>query len=444
VLVDQIRKRLAVLQQESLGAYLGALSQPQLARFLSQINTYDHALLQKQRECIAHPPKRSLSGLQAPTCVFERGNEQHTALGEKLLAAGKAGTLILAGGQGTRLGWRGPKGTFPITPVLEKSLFQYICERARAASLKAGQKLPLAIMTSPHNHVETLTFFQTHDFFGMEEQIDFFQQGMLPLLDEKGNWLLGEDQLLAEGPDGNGNALYHFYHTGIWEKWRQLGIEFLNVIFVDNPLADPFDAEFLGFTADKQLDIGIKAVERLSPQEQVGVLVQNEEKLCAVEYSELSESDPAAATQFPLANIGIFCLTMEFIRDKYAHHALELPWHLAKKKLGITPIWKFETFFFDLLEFTTRTAILKYPRELTYAPLKSSRGERSVDSVRAALQAFDRMVYQKLSGRAAPELLFELDPILYYPTEALKKMLTNTPEKIQEFVMVKQLQDRLR
>ena len=160
----------------------------------------------------------------------------------------------------------------PVTPITNKSLFQLFAERVKAASEKAQRDLPLCIMTSAFNHEETVRFFQEYQYFGLPPSaVFFFQQQQLPFIDSQGNWLLKAPGQLAEGPDGNGHALHLFWNSGVGQQWKERGVEYLNVIFVDNALADPFDPAFIGFTIHSQLDAALKAVHRNDPEEAVGV-----------------------------------------------------------------------------------------------------------------------------------------------------------------------------
>jgi UDP-N-acetylglucosamine/UDP-N-acetylgalactosamine diphosphorylase len=373
--------------QPQLLAGIQRLPPLELASFLKQVENYGGALAKQQKELVLAP--RTFSHLEgAPYDRFARsGNVEDGLRGQALVREGKVGCLILAGGQGTRLGVDGPKGAVPI--LGEKSLFQLFCERTQEASLGAKKRLPLCIMTSACNHLQTVDFFKTHHFFGLDPaQVSFFVQGMLPLLDDCGDWMLERPGKIAEGPDGNGHALRLFVETGIWAEWRAQGIEYLNVIFVDNALADPFDFEFVGFTARKEVDAALKAVDRLFQEEKMGALVQREGAFRVVEYSEISKSS------FPLtlSSTGMFCIAMEFIAHVFSE---EFPLHLARKSAQVLvsdvqakrDVWKCERFLFDLLNHTRSSAVLVYPRDKIYAPLKNATGESSFETVRKALSA---------------------------------------------------------
>ncbi len=389
----EIREIVHQMQQPHLLAGLESLSPMERHIFLQQLQKYDSQLLSLQQELVNRDKSTPMEF--SPCATFERsGNEEDRLRGERLLREGKVGCLILAGGQGTRLGFDGPKGAVPVTPISKKSLFQIFCERTKTA----GRKLPVCIMTSPLNHEQTIDFFKAHDFFGLvSSQLSFFEQEMLPFLDDSGRWRLEKPGKIAEGPDGNGHALRLFFEKGIWKKWKEQGIEYLNVIFVDNPLADPFDAEFIGLAARMGADAALKAVERISPDEKMGALAEIQGKLRVIEYFEI----PEGRSDFTLSSTGMFCISMPFIERLCAQ--TPMPLHLSRKTAHLLPIdqltsqhthiWKCERFIFDLLDHVRSSAVLVYPREKIYAPLKNAIGDKSLETVQKALLSHDCEIY---------------------------------------------------
>lgn len=427
----EIHAYLQELGQPHLGFGLESLSAAARYAFLEKLKSYGPQLLTRQRALLTGTSTADLSSFQPLSAVSSSGSALDQQLGETLIAEGKVGCLILAGGQGTRLGQEAPKGMVSVSPIRNKSLFQLFSERAVCAGRRAQRALPVAIMTSPINHAATRSYFEQHALFGLEEsQLSFFSQGMLPLLDSQGNWMLVEPGILAEGPDGNGNALHSFFEQGIGEEWRKKGVEYVNVIFVDNPLADPFDSEFIGFAARSELEIGMKVIERLSTQEKMGIAVRQKDRIKVIEYSEFSAESSA---HYSLASPGLFVFRMEFIRSLYEERKIQLSLHLAHKTASVfsagsqeiekKPVFKCETFQFDLLDFTDKSAAILYPRERTYAPIKNATGEKSPDAAKESLLAFDRQIYTELSGLPAPSFAFELDPSFYYPSDALKRRM---------------------
>ncbi len=288
------------------------------------------------------------------------GSSEYAQKGQALIAAGKVGCIILAGGQGSRLGASVPKGMVPV--LEEKTLFQLFLERTAAASDRYGCPLSLAIMTSPLNHKESLAYLQDHAFFGAK-QVDLFEQEMLPLLDDQGN-------PLTEGPAGNGEVFKYFVRSGLFKQWQERGIEYIHVILVDNPLADPFDPELCGFHAEMHAQITLKGVKKEDPEEKMGVILEEEGKIRVVEYSEASET----LKRLPglIGNTSLFCFSMDFVQTAAS---ASLPWHIVQKEIVVGEKrikgWKFETFIFDLLEYASKIEVLVYPRNKTYAPLKS-------------------------------------------------------------------------
>ena len=327
--------------------------------------------------------------------------------GKALLSEGALGCLILAGGEGTRLEWDGPKGTYPISQCEKKSLFQLFCEKVKAAKARDGAQVPLAVMTSPANTQATRLFFDEHNHFGLgADDLSFFEQGTLPLLDHD------KQPTKERGADGNGQSLKYLMESGIFSKWKERGIRYVHILLVDNPMADPCDAELLGVHASENHDWTVKCIERRDSEEKAGVLVDIEGKLQIVEYSELPIEIGA---QFALVNTGMHCVRM----DAIAGLKFDLPLHLARKKRGRQWYFKQEAFIFDLMPQAKSTAAVLYDRAQVFAPLKNKEGENSPESVRAALQARDCRYFETITGKRPEERPFELDPAFYYPTEEL-------------------------
>lgn len=377
-------------------------------------------------------PKKPIQDFELLKTYDLFGNQTDIELGEKLMAQGKVGCLILAGGQGTRLNLPYPKALAKVSLSKEKTLLQLFCEKTQAASKKAKCALKLALMTSKLNHDQIKQYLQENHHFGLqEEQISLFIQGMLPFLDPQGNPILEAPGVFAEGPDGNGGALKAFFQAGIWKEWKQSGIEYLHVVLIDNPLADPFDSNLAGYHAKHALDVTVKAVLREREEEKVGIIVKQQDHVRVVEYSEFPEEmkydkNPDGSFVWKLANVSLFCFSMDFVKEASQH---SLPWHFCQKTIDIIMagkkeralVWKCESFIFDLLPYASRVKVLLYPREETYCPLKNAEGENSLAAVRLALLNLDRKRYFQVTGRKVEKEVFELDQAFYYPTPALLK-----------------------
>lgn len=417
--------------------FWSTLTTDQQLAFKAQLNQIDIEILKKQKKLIQEPIIIETQVFEAFNDFAFSGNLNYQHQGEKLIEEGRLGCLLLAGGQGTRLQYSKVKGTYPISIIKQKSLFQLCAEKIKAASQKAGRLLNLAIMTSSDNDVETRDFFRQNHFFGLNPcQISFFIQSSLPLLNENGNLFLKNSWQINSGADGNGHSLLYFAQSGILDNWVQQGIEYVHVIVIDNPLADPFDAELLGFHHEKGVDITLKCTEKSKPEEKVGVLVKQNDHCKVVEYSEISEKEknkcrPDGRLKHCCANLSLFCFSLSYIK----HLALLgefLPLHKAWKATQYTnnqgktcfsdcPIaWKFETFIFDWLTHTKKVAAFICPREECFAPLKNAKGIDSPETVRIALQQMDKKIIQALTDLPPPDFSFELAADFYYPTDDLK------------------------
>lgn len=258
----------------------------------------------------------------------------------------KRGILYLAGGQGTRLGFDGPKGCVEIPLKEKKTLFQIHLEKIH------DPKAPIAIMTSPLNHDATRSYLENENYFGLTNVI-LFQQGM-----ENGT------------PDGNGKAFTYFCGAGIPDQW--IGVQRVQVIPIDNPLALPFDKELM----DGKEEIILRGVKRTGPDEKMGVIFEGEH-LEIKEYSELEGDDGSR-----LGNTGLFSCTMEFVKRAAT---LSLPPHVVKKQVKGEWVSKKEYFIFDLFPYAKDFKVIESDRNKCFAPLKNASGPDSFETVMKAL-----------------------------------------------------------
>lgn len=431
------RQKLAGISQDHIFKYWSELDELRQEQLIEQIDHLDLTAFRWQQEVLNNRQDSSSPALEPFTDYAYAGEADDIALGRQLIAEGKVACLIVAGGQGSRLQMEGPKGKYPITPIKNKTLFQLFAEKTLAAGKQAGKMLRLAIMTSPQNHEETVRFFADNDNFGLSSlQLSFFTQGALPLLDLEGNLFLDERDHIAAGPDGNGSCLKALVESGIWERWKKSGIEYVNFVLVDNPLADPYDANLIGRHAASNNCVTVKCVERDDPKEKVGVIVNKDGHAGVVEYTEFPESEKAArladgALKHRCANISLFCFGIDFVQEA-ASCTTEMPLHLAFKAVKaldeaghpIVPAgpnaWKYERFIFDVLPMAAQVGALIYPRERCFAPLKNYEGSDSPATVRAQLQRYDRIVLEELTGQPSPSHPFELSQEFHYPTDAFR------------------------
>lgn len=442
---QQAFEKLHSIGQDHLLNGFDELGENEKESLLTQIHKLHIPTFREQQQLLTpspHPPIRLLDPVSDSLHVDQDNREN---IGQQAIEEGKVGCLLIAGGQGSRLKFHGPKGCFPISVIKEKSLFQLFAEKTVAAGALAERPLPLAVMTSPLNHEETLAFFEMHRYFGLDpKQISFFQQEMLPVLDDNENMFLDKPGRIAQGPDGNGFCLKRFYDSGIWDKWYQEGVRLVNTVLVDNPLADPFDARLIGYHADENADVVLKCTTRRDADEKVGLIVKHNNLVEIVEYTEISEEDrnlkdASGALLFNLANLSLFSFSMDFI--KLASHK-EMPLHLAHKAVPTLDdpspqepnAWKFESFIFDTLRYATKIKTLIYPRESCFSPLKNGAGKDSVETVKADLQRRDREVFEKITGNQASDDPFELSQHFYYPTKELLSQWEGQPFPSQAYI----------
>lgn len=312
--------------------------------------------------------------------------------GQALLDAGKVGMILVAGGQGTRLGFPKPKGMFPIGPVSNRTLFQVIIDQLRARSASTGHTIPLFVMTSPATHNETVEFLASKNHFGMPEgAVRVFCQGTMPAVDaETGELLLESKDSLALSPDGHGGMLAAFSQSGCLEQCAAAGIEHLFYAQIDNPLATVCDPALLGYHALSESDMTTQVVKKQSPLERVGNVVQLDGKVQIIEYSDLPDSiaeqtDEQGQPRLWAGNIAVHVFRQEFLeRANNLNDAL--PFHIALKKvpcldsqgIRIEPAepnaMKFERFIFDLLPYANNAIAVEAEKSEAFAPVKNADG----------------------------------------------------------------------
>lgn len=372
-------QKLKLLKQDSILDHWSQLNEQQREALLKQVELIDPETFKLQQQLI---PETPVHPSFTPFTKYEMcGNIVDKELGKSLIDSGKVACIIVAGGQGTRLGFDGPKGTFVI-PGIEKTLFQLHAKKIRG---------PAAIMTSPSNDHSTKQYWKENNFFRLKE-IEFFQQAQLPILNDEGNLFLENQGLIAFGPDGNGSVYLNLFESGILPKWQKRGIEIIQIIIVDNALANPFDDELIGYHVRKKAEITLKSTMRRDAEEKVGVLVASENRVKVLEYSELGDNREGDFA----SNLSYMCLDINFF-SKIA--SKQLPLHKAHKKVPFWDSkahkqslpqspngWKFEKFLFDVIPYATAVEALIFPREECFAPLKNATGPDSPHTVSEALQ----------------------------------------------------------
>ncbi len=323
-------------------------------------------------------------------------------IGAEALAAGEVGVILVAGGSGTRLGFEGPKGTFPIGPVSSASLFQIHAEKIVALGRRYGRSLPLYIMTSPENHQTTIDFFEQHDRFGLEH-VRFFTQGQMPAFDRSsGKILLAAKDKVALSPDGHGGTITALAAPGsggrpsCLDEMRERGLRTLFYFQVDNPLVRIADPAFIGLHREAEAEVSFKVVERLTPEEKLGVVVSVEGRPQVIEYSDLppelaGRSAREGALELWAGSIAVHILERSFIERLSGEY--QLPFHRAVKKVPYVAAdgqikkpdepnaVKLEQFIFDALPLAKKWSIVETDRAGEFEPLKNAVGPDSPATV---------------------------------------------------------------
>jgi UDP-N-acetylglucosamine/UDP-N-acetylgalactosamine diphosphorylase len=428
-------------------------------RLLADLAALDPGLLVRLRETLASagggavraPAQRGIAPLPAVPLAEWRGSREAGQAGEQLIASGRTAFLTAAGGQGTRLGWDGPKGCFRISPIRKASLFQIFAEKILAARRRYGVGFRWCIMTSPLNHDQTLEFFSEHDFFGLPaEEVILFRQGLLPSLTPEGRLLLAADGGLAQNPTGHGGILQAMRSEGV--TWRLLvaGVEELFYFQVDNPLVRLPDPQFAGWHRLRGSQMSSKVIPKDHPEERLGVPGLLAGRPVVIEYSDLDPQQmrgraPGGGLRFPQGSIAIHLLNTAFA----ARVPLPLPLHLARKRVRcLVPrpggaaveereAVKFESFIFDAVPLAAAPQFLETSREEEFAPLKNATGPDSIATCTAGLidqhsRWLEACGVQVPREGGRPKYRVEISPLFAADPQTLQERLGHTVNRIDE------------
>ncbi|MDQ8193318.1 UDPGP type 1 family protein [Coraliomargarita sp. SDUM461004] len=319
--------------------------------------------------------------------------------GSAALQAGRVAAFTVAGGQGTRLGYDGPKGTYPVTPVTDKTLFQVFAEKIARSGERFGVTIPWYILTSEINNDATVAAFESANFFGLEpESVHFIVQGLVPAVDYDGKILLAEKGKIAMTPDGHGGSLRALVRSGAVDAMQAQGIDIVSYFQVDNPIVQCIDPVFIGFHVLGQSELSSKMVPKAYALEKVGHFCVQNNKALVVEYSDMpdamqQETTPEGGIRFNGGSVAIHVFDRDFIARAGGSGAdSKLPFHRADKKIPyineagevIRPDApngvKFEMFVFDALPLAKNPVIIEAARADDFSPVKNAEGVDSPQS----------------------------------------------------------------
>jgi len=417
----QLADRLASVNQGHLLHFWDDLTSDQQRQLADDINAVPLDRLNQLITVVRgeSAAETDLSNIRPPNVITKssigRAEIDH---GQALIAAGKVAPFTVAGGQGTRLGFDGPKGAFEISPVQGKSLFQLFAEHIRATERRYEVELTWYIMTSPINHADTVNYFETNRYFGLTvERVKFFQQGVMPSFSPDGQILLADKHRLALSPDGHGGSLLALAQSGMLKDMAAKGIEHISYFQVDNPLVHCVDPAFVGLHDQSGSEMSSKSLAKADDFERVGNFVMVGDQLRVIEYSNMPDEIATArnddgSRKYDAGSIAIHLIRRAFVERLTADAAaFGLPWHRAVKKVAHVDLnsgaiidpdkpnaIKLESFIFDALPLAQKPLVMEVERADEFSPVKNAEG---VDSVATAQRDMSRRAAQWLKHGGA-------------------------------------------
>ena len=329
--------------------------------------------------------------------------EEYKNLGEQVIKQGKLAVVTMAGGQGTRLGHNGPKGTYDLGLPSHKSIFEILCDNLKLARETYNVDIPWYLMTSDENNEETVKFFEENNYFGYPKSaVHFFKQGKLPMLDTNGKVLLDETGMIKQAADGHGGIFEAMRKNAIIYNMKEKGVEWIFIGGVDNVLAKMVDPVLTGLVVkDKNLVAG-KSIVKACPEEKVGVFCKKNNRPSVIEYTEISKelsealdenSELLYGESHILCNQFNISLLEEISENKLPYHvAFKKAKYLDEKGNIVEPTepnaYKFEAFIFDAFSLADDMSILRVKREEEFAPVKNATGVDSAETARELYKAF--------------------------------------------------------
>jgi UDP-N-acetylglucosamine/UDP-N-acetylgalactosamine diphosphorylase len=443
----ELKKKLSTHHQDKTLRFVDQLPDSGKKKLLGQLSALDLDSISKLiKEYVTQKPHLALPKdirpvkvyPNRPTAELREQYDKARQRGMQLVKEGKVGAFLVAGGQGTRLGYDGPKGEFPVTPIQNKPLFAVFAEQLRVWGRDVGRSIPWYIMTSDINDAPTREFFAKNSFFGCEKKdVFFFQQGMMPAFAMNGEMLLAEKDSLALSPDGHGGSLRALNKSGAIADMRRRGIEHLSYFQVDNPLVHCIDALFIGLHDLTGSEMASKVLPKSSPLEKVGNFVIADGKTEVIEYSDMPEelakqTNSDGSLKFNAGSIAIHALRVSFIERLTSGGHLQLPWHRAEKKVPyvdengneVKPekpnAVKLEQFVFDAIPMAKNPLVYETDRLEEFSPVKNAEGNDSPATCRRDQVKRAAKWLSEAGVKVAEHAVIEISPLFAERAEQLR------------------------
>lgn len=400
--LEEAKVKLAGAGQEHLLQYFDELDEAQQTGLLNQIEALDLSLLDLIKDGVKEVPKGKLAPLGAVTLdEIKEKKDTYKKRGLEAIRQCQVGAVLLAGGQGTRLGLDKPKGMLNVGIHKELYLFEQLVNNLMEAVKEADAWVPLFVMTSEKNNADTVAFFKEKDYFGYnKDYVFFFVQEMAPSVGYDGKILMEAKDRLSTSPNGNGGWFSSLVKAGLLDKINELGVKFLNVFAVDNVLQKMADPVFVGATLEAGAVCGSKVVAKADPNERVGVLCLEDGRPSIVEYYEMTDEIIHSRDDKGnlLYNYGVILNYLFDVKTLTDILNRSMPTHVVEKKIPyinekaelVKPQepngYKFETLVLDMIHMMDNCLSFEVEREHEFAPIKNATGVDSLESARKLME----------------------------------------------------------
>ena len=448
-----IVETLAAANQSHVLRFWDDISESGRSQLVNQLESIDFELLEKLIVGADNKPDFAALASKAlpPPAVRIEGTgaawspDDARRAGQQALAAGRVGVVIVAGGQGTRLGFDSPKGMYPIGPLSGRTLFEFFADSLLALGVKYSVRIPLYLMTSPLTHEDTVAYWKQNDYLGLDPQdVIIFCQGTMPAIDAAtGKLLLSSKDSLSLSPDGHGGTVRALKASGCFDDAQKRGVDLLSYIQVDNPLVSLCDIDLIGHHLVSGSEMTTQVVRKRYAEEKVGNVVMADGALRIIEYSDLPDEaaqqhDEKGELKLWAGNIAVHMIDILFLR-RASISTDALPFHRARK---VTPFIddqgeltkpdspnsiKFERFIFDLLPSAENAFVVEADANDSFAPVKNADGAAhdTPEQAKAAIGRLHRKWLRKAGVKVADDVMIEINPRFALNADELANRVTH-------------------